>query len=110
MTQTSAAAALMALVPAQVPGDNGDLRHNAGNARNLCGQAGVGVEQIKTALKLGTRGIIERNDRCTGLGGHLQHADIVFRYPARRQGEPSSNTTEAFWPLHSRKQHSLRRR
>ena len=59
-------------------GDNGDLRHNAGNARDLCGQAGVGVEQIKTALKLGTRGIIERNNRCAGLGGHLQHADILF--------------------------------
>ena len=59
-------------------GNNGDLGHNTGHARNLSGQAGVGVEQVKAALQLSAGGVIERNDRCTGLGGHLQHADILF--------------------------------
>ena len=59
-------------------GDNGDLRHNTGNACDLSGQAGVSVEQCKAALQLGTRGVVEGHDRRTGLGGHLQHADILL--------------------------------
>ena len=59
-------------------GNNGNLRHNAGDAGDLSGQAGVGVEQCKAALQLGTRGVVEGHDRRTGLGGHLQHADILL--------------------------------
>ena len=59
-------------------GNNGNLRHNAGNTCDLSGQAGGSVQQIQAALQLGTGGVVEGDDRGTGLGGHLQHADILF--------------------------------
>ena len=59
-------------------GDNSNLRHNTGNACDLSGQAGSGVQQFQATLQLGAGGVIERDDRGTGLGGHLQHADILF--------------------------------
>ena len=59
-------------------GNNGNLRHNAGNTCDLSGQAGGSVQQIQAALQLGAGGVVEGDDRGTGLGGHLQHADILF--------------------------------
>ena len=59
-------------------GDNGDLGYNTGHAGDLGGQAGVGVEQLKTALQLGADRVVEGHDRRTGLCCHFQHADIFF--------------------------------
>ena len=52
-----------------------DLRDNAGDARNLAHQFGVGGQKIQSAVQLGAGGIVERYHRVAGLRGHFQNAD-----------------------------------
>ena len=59
-------------------GDDRDLRHDAGHARDLRRQGGRRVEQVQPAVEFGAGGVIERHDRGAGLGRHLQHADLAL--------------------------------
>ena len=55
-------------------GNNGNLRHNAGDAGDLSGQAGVCVQQLQAAFQLSAGRIVERYNGIAGLSGHFQHA------------------------------------
>ena len=91
-------------------GNNGNLRHNAGNTCNLSGQAGGSVQQIQAALQLGTGRVVEGDDRGAGLGGHLQHADILFDILHANGGAVLKYDVDALTDLRCRKRRLRRHR